>query len=223
MTDTITIHEFANMIAGAAEQIKAHSALLSQLDSIAGDGDHGATMVRTMDCLQRSFSSASSQDFSAALHDAGWAVLSVDGGASTSLLGSFFMGMGDASAAKASSLDCAGFASLLTAGLQAVQKQTKAQPGDKTMMDALVPAVEVFSSAAMTGEGIGTAFTRAAEAASSGVSSTKGLISRHGRARLLGEKTRGSRDPGATSIALIFEGFSLGLKHLSNEAQRIPS
>jgi len=215
--------EFASMIAGAAQQIRENSALLSQLDSIAGDGDHGATMLRTVDCLQQSLSTAGTTDFSTVLHDAGWAVLSVDGGASTSLLGSFFMGMGDPSAAKASWLDRAGFSSLLTAGLKAVQKQTKAHPGDKTMMDALVPAVEVFSAAAMAGEDIGTALARAAEAASFGAGSTKDLIARHGRARLLGEKTRGSQDPGATSIALIFEGFSLGFKQLSQEAQRASS
>jgi dihydroxyacetone kinase-like protein len=208
MKEKITTADLARMMMGAVTQIRAQHAWLSQLDSVAGDGDHGASMLRIAECLERVFSSAGSSRFGPILHDAGWGILNLDGGASTALLGTFFLGMADAPVADASALDCSELASIFNSGLAAVKQQTRAQPGDKTMMDALVPAVEALSLAAVDGKDIGDALADAAHAAGLGAASTKDLIARHGRARLLGEKTRGSQDPGATSIALIFAGFA---------------
>jgi dihydroxyacetone kinase-like protein len=144
------------------------------------------------------------------LKDAGWSVLSVDGGASSAILGTFIAGMGDAVMGHES--DCAHLAVSFAAGLRAVEKQTKARPGDKTMMDALVPAVEAFATAANSGESIAHAMENASNAARKGAEATKGMIAKYGRARYLGEKTLGSADAGATSIALLFRGFSAALK-----------
>jgi dihydroxyacetone kinase-like protein len=137
-------------------------------------------------------------------------VLSVDGGASSAILGTFIAGMGDAVMGHES--DCAHLAVSFAAGLRAVEKQTKARPGDKTMMDALVPAVEAFATAANSGESIAHAMENASNAARKGAEATKGMIAKYGRARYLGEKTLGSADAGATSIALLFRGFSAALK-----------
>jgi dihydroxyacetone kinase-like protein len=134
--------------------------------------------------------------------------MGADGGASSSLLGAFVLGMGEATEAEVSSWDCQQLAAALRAGLRAVQVHTKAQPGEKTMMDALMPAVEAFAVAAQAGEGMAAAFRAAAQAAKAGAAATEKLIARYGRARLLGERTLGHQDPGAASIALIFEGFS---------------
>jgi dihydroxyacetone kinase-like protein len=103
-------------------------------------------------------------------------------------------------------------------GLSAVRKQTKAQPGDKTMMDALIPGVETLLMAARAGKGIAKAFEEAAHAANAGAEATKNVTARYGRARFLGEKTRGHQDPGATSIALLFEGLYHGLLEPKGEA-----
>jgi dihydroxyacetone kinase-like protein len=117
--------------------------------------------------------------------------------------------MGDAEVGD--EIGCVDLADVFQAGLRAVSKQTKAQPGDKTMMDALVPAVSAVRAAASAGKDIASALAAAGVAARSGMESTKGLTAKHGRARFLGEKTLGYPDPGAFSIVLLFEGFSAGL------------
>jgi dihydroxyacetone kinase-like protein len=219
MKERVTRDDLYRMMTGAAVRIREQHLWLSQLDSAAGDGDHGATMLRAVSCLEGAFSPGTSSDLKSSFHQAGWNVLGADGGASTSLLGTLFLGMSDAVAADSSSLDCAGLASVFQAGLAAVQRQTKAKPGDKTMMDALTPAVESLQAAAAEGKGIEPTLEEAANAASAGAAATKDLIARYGRARLLGEKTRGHQDPGATSVALMFEGFYRGLAEPQGEGK----
>lgn len=209
MSDVICISDLRRMFAEAASQIRREQEMLTRLDCIGGDGDHGATMVRTMEMLESEMYAESDKPLNARLKDAGWSVLGVGGGASSALVGTFIAGMGDADLGQES--DCKHLAASFTAGLCAVEKQTKARPGDKTMMDALVPAVQAIEAAADSGEPVRRAMERAAGAARAGAESTKDMIARYGRAKFLGEKTRGSADAGATSIALLFEGFSAAL------------
>ena len=206
MNESISKEDFARMIAGAAASVRAQHAMLSQLDCAAGDGDHGTTMLRTVSRLEECFAPGNSDDLRTCIQKAGWSVLGVDGGASSSLLGTFFSGMADAQAWGAS-ISSSDLALIFEAGLAAVRKQTKAQRGDKTMMDALLPAVEALRTAADTGKGVPEALGAAAEAARAGAEATRDLIARYGRAKFLGDKTRGHLDPGATSISLMFEGF----------------
>ena len=209
MSDMICISELRHMFAEAANQIRREHEMLSQLDCIGGDGDHGTTMLRAMEALDDAMSTTGEKALNTWLKDAGWSVLSVDGGASSAILGTFIAGMGDADMGEES--NCKHLAASFAAGLRAVEKQTRARPGDKTMMDALVPAVQVFEAAAESGESIAQAMERAAAAASDGAQATKDMIAKYGRAKFLGEKTRGSPDAGATSIALLFRGFSTAL------------
>jgi dihydroxyacetone kinase-like protein len=209
MSDVICISDLRRMFAEAAAQIRSRHEMLSQLDCIGGDGDHGATMVRTMEMLESEMNTEGDKPLNVRLKDAGWSVLGVGGGASSALLGTFIAGMGDADMSQES--DCKHLAASFAAGLRAVEKQTKACPGDKTLMDALVPAVQAVQAAANVGEPIERAMEMAAEAARMGAESTKDMIARYGRAKFLGEKTRGSADAGATSIALLFQGFSAAL------------
>lgn len=166
-------------------------------------------MVRAMEALESELNAENDKPLNARLESAGWSVLAVDGGASSALLGTFIVGMGEANLENES--DCKHLAASLLAGLRAVERQTKALPGDKTLMDALVPAVQAFENAASSGETIVRAMELAATAAHSGADTTKQMIARFGRAKFLGEKTRGSSDAGATSIALLFNGFSIAL------------
>jgi phosphoenolpyruvate---glycerone phosphotransferase subunit DhaL len=209
MKDRITKAEVGRMFAEAAKLIRSQSDLLSQLDSQCGDGDHGTTMTRAMDILVDAIGPANELGMSEMFKQAGWSVMGVDGGASGALLGTFISGMGDAQAA--GEFDCSALAASLEAGLRAVSIRTKARPGDKTMMDALVPAVETFRSAADSGKSTAVAMDEAAAAAEAGADSTKNMVARYGRARYLGEKTLGCPDAGATSIALLFRGFSHAL------------
>ena len=209
MSDVICISDLRRMVAEAAAQIRREQEMLSRLDCIGGDGDHGDTMVRAMEVLESEMSAENNKPLNVRLKDAGWSVLGVGGGASSALLGTFIAGMGDADLGQES--DCKHLAASFAAGLLAVEKQTKARQGDKTMIDALVPAVRAIETAADCGEPVARAMELAADAARAGVESTKDMIAKYGRAKFLGEKTRGSADAGATSIALLFAGFSLAL------------
>jgi dihydroxyacetone kinase-like protein len=211
MTGNIGKTEFANMFAQAAARIRSAHQRLTELDSIGGDGDHGTTMLRAAEQME-DWTDTNTQSLTDSLKAAGWRVLGVDGGASSSLLGTFFAGMGDVVLA-GDAMNCNDLAQSLQAGLRAVSRQTKARGGDKTMMDALVPAVDAVSAAAGEGKNIPEALDDAALAAKLGAESTRDLVARYGRARSLGERTRGHPDAGATSIALIFRGFRDGLEH----------
>ena len=199
------------MVAGATARIRAEHARLSELDSHCGDGDHGAAMLRTVERLEKVFAGTIPPELKTCFEHAGWNVMEADGGASTALLGSFFLGMAEPLAAETQSLDCRELAASFEAGLQAVRQQTKAKAGDKTMMDALVPAIEAFAQEAQAGKEITAALAEAAAAAKAGAEATREMTAAFGRARFLREKTWGYQDPGATSVALIFDGFHGGL------------
>ena len=210
MTEAIAKTELARMFAGAAIKVREAHPYLSQLDSVAGDGDHGITMLRVVECMEQTVHHDSSNNLSTLLRDTGWSVMGVDGGASSALLGTFLKGMGDVTIDE-KSMDCRDMANAFEAGLRAVAKISPAQPGDKTMMDALCPAVSAFRAAAAGGKNVEQAMEAAATAAQTGADSTKNFAARFGRAKFLQKKTLGCPDAGAVSIALLFSGFSSGL------------
>jgi phosphoenolpyruvate---glycerone phosphotransferase subunit DhaL len=214
MSGLIGKSEFGNMFAQAAACIRSEHRRLTDLDSIGGDGDHGTTMLRAAEQMEaqmeRWMDASGTESLTDLLKAAGWRVLSVDGGASSGLLGTFFAGLGDIEL-RQDSMNCNQLAQAFQAGLRAVSRQTKARPGDKTMMDALTPAVDAISAAAGAGKTIPEALEDAALAARLGAESTRELVARYGRARSLGERTRGYPDAGATSVALIFRGFGEGI------------
>jgi phosphoenolpyruvate---glycerone phosphotransferase subunit DhaL len=210
MTVSIAREELRNMFFAAAASLRREHRRLTELDSFGGDGDHGTTMLRAAEQMEAWPEDAAEESLAGLLRAAGWRVLGVDGGASSSLLGTFFSGMGDVEL-PVDSMDSSHFAFTLQAGLRAVSRQTRAQPGDKTMMDALVPAVAAATAAAEAGKSVPEMLQATASAAHSGAESTRDLVARFGRARSLGERTRGHPDAGATSIALIFTGFLEGV------------
>ena len=128
-----------------------------------------------------------------------------DCGSTSSLIGAYFMGMSEA--AVSDELDITATIALFAAGLAGVSKQTKAKIGDKTLMDALIPATEALQGAS----DLKTALDTAASAATQGAESTKNFVAKFGRAKNLGERSVGHIDAGATSIALIFDAFAKSL------------
>jgi len=216
MTSQITKEDFARMIAGAVASIRAQHDMLSELDCATGDGDHGTTMLRVVDRLEKAFTSGGPEDLKTCLQEAGWSVMGVDGGASSSLLGIFFGGMADAPGCGGPT-DRSDMAAMFEAGLATLRKQTKAQPGDKTMMDAMVPAIAALRAAAEAGKSVIESLHDAAAAAKAGAEATRNFTARHGRAKFLGEKTRGHPDPGATSMSLMFAGFCSGFEESKGE------
>ncbi len=199
--------EIAAMFGAAVEKIRANIKELSALDSAIGDGDHGATMARAMDAVEKAVQESDGADLKTVLYNIGWGVMCIDGGATGPLLGSLFMGMSDG-VADVNELDCNGLAAMFEAGLAGVRKQSKAREGDKTMMDALEPAVAAIRAAGDAGSSIPEALAQSAAAADKGALATKDCIARFGRAKNLGDRTLGRQDPGAASIALMFSGFA---------------
>ncbi|MBE0536667.1 MAG: dihydroxyacetone kinase subunit L [Phycisphaerae bacterium] len=208
MPQTIGSTELTQMLRTAAARIRQNHEMLSRLDSFGGDGDHGTTMLRAMTILEKTLEKPAG-DPKTLLTDIGWAVMGVDGGATGPLFGTFFTGMADPAA---EAIDAGILAAMFEAGLLAVQGLTKARPGDKTMIDALVPAVEAVRAAAEAGDSITQALDKAALAAEQGADATKNMKATFGRAKNIGEKSIGNPDPGATSVSLIFRGFSEGVR-----------
>ena len=211
MADTIGYDQVARMIQSAADKIRANRDELTRLDSAIGDGDHGTSISRAMNIAEKVVHKSEKQDVKGLLKDVGWGVMGVDGGATGPLLGSFIMGLGMGLETPEKDIDCPALAAMFEAGLANVSRQTKALPGDKTIMDALMPAVQTIRAAADTGKSIKEALENAARAAEKGAMSTKDFTARFGRAKNLGERVLGFQDPGATSMALMFHGFSEGL------------
>jgi dihydroxyacetone kinase-like protein len=209
MSDLLDITDLRLMFAEAKGLIQREQETLSQLDSIGGDGDHGTTMLRTMEKLGEALATNQSVTLNALLTNAGWSVLGVDGGASSAILGTFITGMGEVEIGQ--QCDCKRMSESLLAGLAAVSRQSKATPGDKTMIDALEPAVQAFAVAANSNASITHAMECAARAAQVGAKTTTDMIAKFGRAKFIGERTRGWPDAGATSIAILFRGFSIAL------------
>jgi dihydroxyacetone kinase-like protein len=191
--------------------VKENHETLSRFDSQGGDGDHGTTMVRAMNRVEKALEVTSATRIEDLTSEIGWAILGVDGGAAGPLFGTFFMGMSKEAAGK-ETLDACALSAVFEAGLESVEKQTRARVGDKTMIDALAPAVRALREAAGARPSIEAALEDAARAAEAGALSTKNLVARFGRAKNLGEKSRGGQDPGATSVYLIFRGFTEGVK-----------
>jgi phosphoenolpyruvate---glycerone phosphotransferase subunit DhaL len=207
------LREWRAMLTGAASEIRSAHAWLSELDSICGDGDHGTTMLRAANLLERCVAQSSSKSLQELLSDVAWALMGLDGGATGPLLGSFFLGLAETVGPK-TELDVQALAESFEAGLAAVCRQSRARVGDKSMLDALVPATEAMRRAADEGKPVQNSLWAATVAAQEGAARTKDFVARTGRAKYLGERTLGTQDPGATSLSLIFKGFHAGIAAL---------
>jgi dihydroxyacetone kinase-like protein len=185
-----------------AAEVAENRAYLTKLDGAIGDGDHGTNMDRGMKKAVERLGATDGDDIGASLKAVGMALVSSVGGAAGPLYGTLFLQMGQ-SAAGRSELDLAGFTEALDAGVQGVIKRGKAEPGDKTMLDALGPALEALRAA--DGDDVADALQRAAEAAREGMEATVPMVARKGRASYLGERSAGHQDPGATSSHLLLK------------------
>ncbi len=211
MATEIGYEAVTDMFNAAIEIIRQRHPKLSKLDSATGDGDHGTTMLRSMESVAKTIEGkAGATDIKDLLYSIGWDIMCADGGSTGPLLGSLFMGMSETLEDAADTIDAQGIASSFESGLTKMQKQSKAQVGDKTMMDALIPAVEALKGNIASGD-ISQMFQEAKQASADGAKATEKMIAKFGRARNLGERTIGHIDPGATSISYLFEAFASSL------------
>jgi dihydroxyacetone kinase-like protein len=189
------IRSFANAIA-------ANKEYLTQLDAAIGDADHGINMDRGFQAVLAKLPSMTDHDIGAALKTVGMTLVSTVGGASGPLYGTFFLQVGTATAGKLE-LTLTDWIGALQAGVDGMVHRGKAAPGDKTMIDSLIPALDALKAAASEGISLGDALRRSEQAARQGMLDTIPLVARKGRASYLGERSVGHQDPGATSAHLL--------------------
>ena len=199
---TIGGDAIAAWVRAFADAIAANKAYLTKLDSAIGDGDHGANMDRGMQAARARVEGLEGGDVGALLKAVGMALISKVGGAGGPLYGSLFVQMGNSAAGK-TELSPGEWAAALRAGVEAVKARGKAEPNDKTMLDALLPAVGELERALEEGASFADALARGAAAAEEGMKATVPLVARKGRASYLGERSAGHQDPGATSSHLL--------------------
>ena len=187
-----------------AERMIASKDMLTQADQAIGDGDHGIGMARGFEAVESMLQTKPLNNVEEVFFNAGTSLLASIGGASGAIFGSFFMGAGKALQG-AETLDAVGYRNALAAGLAMVKKRGSASIGDKTMVDALEPAVNAAEQ--YSGSSLEELAALAAAAARAGMEKTKTFTARIGKAKTLGERTLGHADPGAISITLIFEAL----------------
>jgi dihydroxyacetone kinase-like protein len=198
----VTTEQIDAWIRRFAEVIAEHREELVRLDTAIGDGDHGTNLDRGMRKVLEKLDGADGGDIGATLKLVGMTLVSSVGGAAGPLYGTLFLQMGTAAAGR-DELDLAGWTGALEAAVKGVQARGKAEPGDKTMIDALLPAVDALRSAAGDGADTATALQRSAAAAEEGMKATTPMEARKGRASYLGPRSVGHQDPGATSSHLL--------------------
>ena len=213
MATAVTNEVIIDWLARFHDIVAKQRAYLTELDSAIGDADHGVNMDRglaqVVEMLQRQ---ATGPDAStgALLQHVGNDLLTSLGGAAGPLYSALFLGAG-AAAGERTRLDADELADSLRAGLVELVRRGSSESGDKTMFDALDPAVEALRKAADDGAGLGPATAAAAAAAVTGREATAPMLARKGRASYLGERSIGHQDPGATSAALLLETAAAAL------------
>ena len=180
---------------------------LTQLDSAIGDADHGINMNRGFSKVQEELGKTSPADIAAVLKTVAMTLIKTVGGASGPLYGTFFLRAATTCAGK-ELLETADVAEFWQAGLEGVLQRGKAELGDKTMVDALTPAVEAMKQAVADGSDLTTTLKKGVVAAEDGMKKTIPLQAKKGRASYLGERSVGHQDPGATSSYLMLKTAS---------------
>ena len=195
--DTLTawIREFARVIDENAQ-------LLSDLDAAIGDADHGINMERGMTAVLGALDEATPADMAALCKQVGMTLVKSVGGASGPLYGTFFLRMAGP-LGTTDDVTATDFAAALRAGVDGVVQRGRAESGDKTMYDALAPALDALDAALASGADLSKALSDAATAAQNGRDATESMIARKGRASYLGQRSVGHQDPGATSSAML--------------------
>lgn len=202
MSDALSVDELVAWIRAFRDTVHRHKDELTRLDSEIGDADHGSNMARGLDAVVAALNPAP-VSASELFKTVGMTLVSSVGGASGPLYGTLFLRMGPALASDEADAETLGAA--LRAGVHGVIARGKAELGDKTMIDALSPALDAWDAAA--NEGSAAAARAAAEAAARGRDATEPLVARKGRASYLGERSAGHLDPGATSATLLLEAL----------------
>lgn len=198
----VTTGNIVSWIAALASTYGEQQSYLTELDAAIGDADHGSNMARGFAAARDDLQGDPPETPAAALKRVAMVLMKTVGGASGPLYGTFFL-KAATTCPQANELNGDQLLEALAAGTEGVQQRGKAEVGDKTMVDALVPAVEALRESRTAGEEPAAMLAAAATAAEAGRDSTYPLVARKGRASYLGDRSRDHLDPGATSTALL--------------------
>ena len=200
----MTKTEFAARLKNACGAVLSAEEELTEIDSRFGDADHGLTMAKIAGAIGRAVEQPGG-GIQSMLDDAAMAVMTLNGGSAVPLWNTWLDGMQEA-APEGDEIDVAGLQAVFAHALEELSDMSGAKVGDKTMMDALIPASRAV--AAYGGDDENELFAAAAKAAMEGAEATRGFVSKFGRAKSYGEKTLGTPDAGAMSMAYFFQGLA---------------
>lgn len=208
---TVPLAQLVAWLDAYRTQVTEQRAYLTELDSAIGDADHGANMARGFAAVMAKLDEGAPATADELFKAVGMTLVTSVGGASGPLYGTFFLRMG-MTAGAVTEFDGAALAAALRAGLDGIVARGKAELGDKTMFDALAPALDAFDAAVADGRSPAAAAAAAADAAEQGRDATEPLVARKGRASYLGERSAGHLDPGAASSALLLRCLAQSLE-----------
>ena len=203
---TVTKEQIVRWLEATAAVLAENKSYLTDLDSAIGDADHGTNMDRGFTKVMEKLPTVADKDIGNILKTVGMTLISSVGGASGPLYGTFYMRGGMAADAK-EELDGDDLINVLQGAVDGIIQRGRAQPGDKTMVDALLPALAALKAAVADGQDIRAGVQAAVAAAEQGMKDTIPLQARKGRASYLGERSIGHQDPGATSSYLILNAL----------------
>lgn len=201
MTDQKKVIEILHHIAEVMEENKE---FLTDLDNVIGDGDHGINMARGFAEVEKQADSFAGKDIGSILKTVGMTLVSKVGGSSGPLYGTAFMKAGVTIGAK-NEIGLSDFLGALEAGVEGVKARGKSTTGEKTMLDAMVPALDAMKEQQAAGADVKHVLEAGVQAAETGVEETKPMVATKGRASYLGERSVGHQDPGATSFSLLLK------------------
>jgi len=206
--EVITKDDLVKMVALIYKTIDGQKEALSKLDTEIGDGDHGFSIANGFRHFYEKLEEYAQLDIGQFLKKGGFELIKNVGGAAGAVFGTFFTGQAsfyDKNLGGKESLDLQDIAQMFSEALAQIKKRGNAKPGDKTMVDALQPAVESLSKSASSGVKLADAFERAAKKADEGAERTRDMVATRGRAKNLGERSIGYMDPGAKTISVIIK------------------
>lgn len=204
---TITAEQLRIALLNVCDKIVKAEPLLTELDTIIGDGDHGFGMRTGFSAMTKQLSDNTYATPYDLLHESGMTLIKVMGGTSGVIFGTLFIG-GLSHIENKETLTLADLAAYIDGGTKAIAKRGKVTRGDKTMYDALIEASLALTASAEAGVSIEEGFVKATAAAKQGVENTKAMMSRKGRSKNFRDKTVGHPDTGAVSTSMIFEALS---------------
>ena len=204
---TIDIDAIRDLVEYMGQVIIKNEVYFCELDSVAGDGDFGMSVAKGFISLQEEWESLSKDSIGSFLQDAGMVITEYCGGASGPIWGSAFRGAGRYVGEK-KTLNLTEFSDMLDASVLGIQKRGKAELGDKTLLDALIPTVNALKLSAEKEEDFYLAFEKGAAAAREGAEKTKHMVAKKGRASYVGDRSLNFPDAGAMALGIIFTELS---------------